>query len=393
MAGLGTLLRYARLSRRRSLALKRSGMEKGAELCVFALLLWAYCRQLKLMVSGPLSSRWTAAEWMIAALAVLWTLMPVSVSPSIPVQGLSVYPLSGVKRAVYRLLSHWLDPKIAWLFGASAVNLVAVAWTAQPWLHVAQVLCVLVLACCTGTALALGGSAVEDRGASSSRSSRARRPRRFPLLWKELAYFARTLDPWMALLLAIAAGYTEVVGSWMTPAKATLPLLLISIVQLPAVLNPFALDSDSERDRYRLMPVAFASVVARKHAAVAALFLLSALPLMAALLFRISWRESFLAVAQLGLILESFLLSGLVLMDTPSARSIRMHFGGMAGDGLTIGTLAVAVTINAFFPIPVAFALRRNGFGPKAAIEFGALLAVGLYYLWLLRRQRWSPHL
>jgi len=93
------------------------------------------------------------------------------------------------------------------------------------------------------------------------------------------------------------------------------------------------------------------------------------------------------------LILESFLLSGLVLMDTPSARSIRMHFGGMAGDGLTIGTLAVAVTINAFFPIPVAFALRRNGFGPKAAIEFGALLAVGLYYLWLLRRQRWSPHL
>jgi hypothetical protein len=77
MAWLRPLLHYARLSQRRSLSLKRSGMAKAMELCIAVLLLFAYYRQLKLILTGPPSSRLPAAEFVILVLAMLWLLLPI----------------------------------------------------------------------------------------------------------------------------------------------------------------------------------------------------------------------------------------------------------------------------------------------------------------------------
>jgi hypothetical protein len=392
MARMRSLLHYARLSRQRSMSLKRSGMAKGIELCIVALLLFAYYKQLKLMMTGPPSSRLPASELVILVLAMLWLLLPIGTIPSIPASLLTVYPLSQTQRVGYRLLSHWLDWKVTALFAASVVGIVAIALTPRPLMRIAQAICVLAAACTGGTALALGTAALQNRSLCSTQNTKARRIRRFPLFYKEITYFSRTLDPYLALLIAVAAGYTETIAAWMTPAKATLPLLLLSVIQLPSVLNPFALNTRSEIDRYRLMPFSFARILANKHASSAALFLLSALPLVGALLFRLTWRQSIFTIAQLALILVSFLLTGLVLMHTLSAQNIKMRVGGLAGEGLTLGLFSVAAIMNAFFPLAVLFCTRGSWLVLQAA-AFGAPIVLGLFYAWLLRRQTWLSHL
>ena len=389
MARLGPLLHYARVSRKRSFALKRSGMAKGAELCIVALLLLAYYRQLKLVMTGPPFLRFPAAEWMVFVLAALWILLPISISLSIPAPLLTTYPLSRSQRIGYLLLSHWLEWKAFALLAASVVGIVAVASTPRPWMHMAQAVCVVVAGCVGGTALALGSAALQSYSVTSGQRPQAWKSRKFPLFWKELVYFSRTLDPYVAFLIAIAAGYTEVIASWMTPAKATLPLLLIVVIQLPSVLNPFGLDSSSEMVRYRFIPVAFARILANKHAAIATFIFLSASPLLGTLLFRMPWRQSLFAISQFALILTSFLLTGLVLMRTQSAQNIKMRFGGLAGDGLTLELFAVAVTMCSFLPLAVLFVARDSSAVLRAATSVGVLVGLGMLYFWLLQRQKW----
>jgi len=379
------------VSRKRFFALKRSGMTKGTELCTVALLLFAYYRQLKLVMTGPPFLRLPAAERMVFVLTGLWILLPISISPSIPGLLLAPYPLSRLQRIGYRLLSHWLEWKVFALLAASVVCIVAVASTPRPWIHMAQTVCVLVAGCMGGTALALGSAVLQSYSVTPAQRPQVWKPRKFPLLRKELVYFSRTLDPYVAFLIAIAAGYTEIIASWMTPAKATLPLLLVVIIQLPSVLNPFGLDSSSEMVRYRFIPVAFARILANKHAAIATLLFLSASPLLGALVFRLPWQESLFAISQFALILSNFLLTGLVLMRTQSAQNIKMRFGGLAGDGLTLGLFAIAVTMCSFLQLALLFVARDSSAVLRAETSVGALVVLCIFYFWLLQRQKWPP--
>ena len=111
---------------------------------------------------------------------------------------------------------------------------------------------------------------------------------------------------------------------------------------------------------------------------------------MGALLFRLSWWESVLTISQLALILVSFLLTGLLLMRTQSAQNIKMRFGGVAGEGPTLGLLAIAATMSASFPVVVIFIVRGSSLVLQAAASFGIPVTLGLLYLWLLQRQKWT---
>jgi hypothetical protein len=386
MARLMPLLRYALLSRRRAYALRRSALAKGVDLCVAALCAYFFCRQIFLVLTAAAQVRLAAAELLCLTLAVLWLLLPLSLSPTLPASLLASFPLSRRQLAAYRLLSLWLDWKSVALALASAVSVVAVAFTPSGLLYSAQAAGLFLAGGLSGTLLAQAATRLQSQALPLAAH---RSLRKNPLLHKELAYYARTLDPYAALLFALAAAYTEVLTPWMTPAKALVPLLLIALLQLPAALHPFALDSPAEQDRYRSLPVSFTRILANKHQALALLYLFSVSPLLAALFWQLPWMQSITVAAEAVLVLICLLLAGLILMRMPSARGIQMRMGGFSGQGLTLELFFQAAVLSSLLPLTVLFLTQGRSPLLHAALPLGLCLVSGKVYFWLLSRQRW----
>jgi hypothetical protein len=389
MARLKPLLRYALLSNRRAYAQRRSALAKGVDLCIAGLCAYFFCRQIQIVVTATAPASLAAAEVLCFLLSALWLLLPLSVNPGLPASLLTTYPLSRRQLALYRLLSHWLDWKSAALLAASVVSVVAAAFTPPGLLRAAQAAGLFLSANLSGSLLAEAATRLQTRDLPFTTHHRTLRKN--PLFRKELAYYARTLDPYAALLFALAAAYTELLAPWMTPAKTLVPLLLIGLLQLPAALHPFALDSPAEQDRYRSLPISFARIVANKHQALAMLFLLNVSPFLAALFWQLPWLQSVAVSAEAALVLIGLLLSGLILMHMPSARRIQMRIGGFAGQGLTLELFFQAAVLSALLPLAVLFLAQGRSPLLHAAIPLGFCLVSANLYLWLLSRQRWLP--
>lgn len=394
MARLRPLFHYARLSDRRAWTVKRSGVEKLLEYGVGIVLVYALLQQLRTIAMSPLPMSLLAARQMLLAIAVAWVLLPSTASTSIPVRRFAQYPLTGFQRAAYRVATLCLSWRIAAVFGVSLLSVLAFIRAPHPAVSIAEAAGLLMIAACAGLASAIVFPKLQSGVLSSRRSGAAGASRSYPLLRKELRCYARTLDLYLALAVSIAAGLTEHLGTWMTPAKATVPILLLAFLQLPAVLNPFGLESSAELDRYRLLPVPFWKLLLNKHIALALLLSLSAAPIAAALVYRMPWADSCMTALQFFLVLLSWLATGSLLMGTRAARQILMAYGTVSGNGMSMLLAATAACLVAAVPVGGAVVMRTitmRKMGPVAedstALVLLSLLTV--VYVLILRKQDW----
>jgi hypothetical protein len=391
MARLKPLFHYAILGSLRASSFKKSGATKILEVCLVCVLIYAFYREVIVVLTGAPLARIAAGRLIILVLSAFCILLPAGVFPSVPADSLAAYPLSRVQAATYRVISQWLDWKVAPLFAASLIGIAALLWTPNPLMEMMRGIAALLFACLCGTALALWTSSLRKNSRASAHSMKLRKMHRFPLLHKELAYFGRTFNPYLCLLIAAAAGYSEIISSWMTGAEVVAPLLIIFSLLLGLVLNPFALSSESELHRYRIMPATFSRILGTKHLAIIVILVLSASPLLAAVFYRQSSKGSAIAIAEVPLFLISLLLTGMLLMHTHSARRIRIKFWSPSSNPAAIGLIFTALVLNAASPLLSVFLTREvRRFEFRVGIisaEFGVLLLV---YVILLRRQRWE---
>jgi hypothetical protein len=389
MARLRPLLGYARLAGRRERARGRSGGDLLLELCLGAVVAVVLLRKIASIVAGPVAQRDSAAHLLILVLASLWMAVPFSLTPSIPLRALAVYPLTGRQRAAYRILSYVQNGQILFLLFASLLALLSLVRLPQPGNALVRGAAVLTLAAISGLVLAHALSALLNRTRSTRLTAAVPPPRPLPLLRKNLRFFTRILDPYLALLFSIAAAGTEYFGAWMTPAKVLLPLLPIAIFLTPAVLNPFGLETPAELNRYRLFPQPYWKLLFQKHLALGALFLACALPVLATCALRMSLLDACANAAQALLVLVCWLLTGLILMRTRAARHLRMAFGTISGSDMSPVLLAVAVLLLAAVPVVEALAVR--GAPPVDALiaVMACVFALVGAYVGLLKRQKW----
>lgn len=391
MARLKPLLRYAILSNRRAFSLDKSGATRGLEICLIGGLIYAYARELKIVLTGIPPMRIAAGHLIILVLSGFWFFVPVSVIPPIPSDSIAAYPLSRSQAAAYRLISQWLDWKIPPLFAVSLIGVAALFRIPNAPMEMVRGIVILLFACFCGTAFALWTSSLRNRSRASAQRTRLLKMHRMPLFRKEFVYFCRTLYPYLGLLIAIVAGYSEIIASWMTPAEVIAPLLLISALQLRVVLNPFALSSLPELHRYRILPATFSHVLGTKHLALMAIVSLSASPLFAAVLYCQSLKDSLITLGEVGLVLIGFLLAGVLLMRARSARHIRMRFWSLSSGGMAIGLGYMAMAVNATPPLlSVLITVRVRSFGARVGLIWAELWILLLVYVFLLRRQRWE---
>jgi hypothetical protein len=191
----------------------------------------------------------------------------------------------------------------------------------------------------------------------------------------------------LALLISITAAYTEMAGRWVTPGRAIVPLLLIIILQLPALLNPFALDSSNEMDRYRIMPICLGRIIGGKHMASLLLIALSSLPLFLAVVLHQSWIGIARTFTLTGLVMVGGLLAPMLFMRTIAAQRIRMEFWKISGEGMSLDLFLLA-SIIAVSPVLLSeliqFQFRSTAIG--VATSVGMVIGLSLLYArWLGR--------
>lgn len=391
MARLIALFRFIALDRRRAEA-QRSGTVRLLEMIVGLILLGGFASLFWRAFTAPMGARMQAQSTLIQALIFFWIVLPASLQPPHPPGRYLLFPISRAQRLSLRFAARWLRWSILALVTASLTTLVAVLRTDWPSTEMRQNAALLAAPPFIGFAFA---SAAEFLLAGFSVPRlRATPPvllARFRwslLLRKELFDLFRTLDPVLVLLVAGAVAASEFVAPWLTPAKALAPLLLLASFLLPAALNPFALCSRAELDRYRLMPASFARLVAVKYAALALVFLIATSPLLAVLLATPSGRP---ALPCIPLVLLGLLLSGLIFGRLPAARCIRMKPGTLSGEGMSFGLFFASVAVMA---APVALALLSAGRFHARLAQSAVLLAAGLLLALadgtLLARQRWA---
>ena len=345
MARLIDLLRYARRSDRRRVSTTRSGSFEILTMLVGAGAASGFVRQLKRIMFGPVALRLQSAEYLILALAALWLLGPLSVRPSIPTTSLQVYPITDRQRLFYRVLSHGQNIETVLMLIASLLGILALIRVPESALRMTQAATCFIAAASAGVALRSGFMKLTTIENKFPRT-REQRSLQFPahsLFRKEISYFARTLDPYVGLILSFGFGYSELLASWLTPAKAVVPLLLVAAVQLPAVVNPFALDNAAEKDRYRLMPLPAWKISVHKHVALTTILFFTMSPLLVAALVRMTLMQDIATFVELSIILLSWLCSGVILMRLDESRNIRMSFGSLSGTGFSFGLFGLAV--------------------------------------------------
>lgn len=380
MARLRELLAYARLCDRRSAM--RTGPFRAFTLLVGAGVAFGFVGQLKLMTFGPVASRLQAAEHLILALSALWLLLPLSIRPSIPVSSLHVYPITDRQRLIYSLLSHLQNKQAVVIVIASLLIALALIRVPESALRIAQAATCFLVAASTGVALSCAFTSLTTIQ-SNFFKTRERSPLRssaHSLFRKEVSYFARTLDPYVGLIISAGFGYSEYLASWLTPAKATVPMLLVAAVQLPAVVNPFALDSAAEMDRYRLMPLPPWKIAARKHLALITILLLTMSPLIAAAVMRMTLQHELATLGELFIILASWLCAGVILMRLDESSRIQMSFGSLSGTGFPLGLFGFAVVILVSAPLANAFVLRSRSSPLAFLLSLGLLCVPSLAY-------------
>ncbi len=380
MARIGPFLRLARKSDRHRAFAVRSGGEKLAELAFGLGGAYALLGQLRIMAVGPVAGR-LAKGWLIVAfLCSVWLLTLLSVRPSMPAALISSYPLTRIQRLVFLLLSHLHNYRTMALLIASALVVGTMIRIPTPFWPMVEASGTLFLTVVLGLALTVLLSQMSGSGSSLLVDRRVPTTRRFPLEHKELGYFCRTLDPYAALIISVAAAYTELKASWMTPATASIPLLLIGMIQIAPVLNPFGLDSPLERNRYMLLPLSARRVLGGKHLALTSLWLGTASPLIGALLFRMSAVDGLKTVFLTGVILLGWLSIGLALMKTPAAQRVRLAFGSLSGEGMSISLMFQAVGLLIVGPlVPMVCFLELRGQVALAVASIQLLLMLSLY--------------
>lgn len=336
MARLRPLLRLARISDRRWSTTTRSGIEQALGALFSAGCVFTIYRQLERIVTGPLLNGLAAERLLSIFLCLAWVLIPLSIRTSVPLSSLFLYPLNRRQRTLYFVFGHLQKPQLLALCAASLLVMAAELWLPHPYLRIVGRTGWFLLSALIGFGL---GTATRflQRGTEAFRNTGRTISRPFPFVRKELSYFSKTLDPYLALMLSLAVGYSEYVGTWLTPFKLFIPLSMIAMILSAAVLQPFALDMPSERERYKLFPVPYRRIVVQKHIALALLFGCVNSPMMAVLVVREPYTQIFPSILIVLLVLVTWLCSGVLLMQTPSAKRVRMAFGALSGEGMSLG--------------------------------------------------------
>ena len=386
MARLRTLLASARLSDRRCWLARRAGGEVILEFLLAMAMAALYLRQLKAVAFGPVPLRESAASWLLLVLVLAWLVLPASIHPSISDRHLAQFPLTRLERAAYRWMSYLQSPPLLVVVLASVPAVCSMAGLKYPWCAMAGAVALFLLAAVLGLSLAMALSAL-----LSQRIQRQNRPKlhRHPLMWRNLRQFTGTLDPYLAFTVSAVAGLTEYFGNWLTPAKVAVPLLLIALLQLCTVLNPFGLEMRTEQERWRLLPTPFWKILLGKHVALAVIFLLSAIPLALALALRLPRAEFCATSVQFLIVLMSWLLTGLMLMRFSASRQIHMAAGSLSGSNMPLSLAMISLVMLATVPVAESIALR--GARPIVALllAMGTLAILFFCYMLFLRRQNW----
>jgi hypothetical protein len=386
MARLSSVLALARLSDRRWSSTMRSGGERSVEALFGAGCAFAIWHQLKLVVYGRTTERFAAERLLLLCVCVAWIIVPLSVRPSIPLSSLASYPLSSRQRVSYLIASYLQKPRMLAVFGVSLLTVVAELWLPLPVRHISQAIVSFLLSATVGLGFGMAAERIQKRGHSApNRGKPTSRP--FPFVRKELAYFSRTLDPYLALLLSVVAGYSEYLGVWLTPLRLLLPLLLIALIQSSAILNPFALDSALERERYQLLPVSYRHIVVQKHAALAVVLASTTAPLVAALFYRMPVSQLLPSLLMIALVFISWFDAGLLLMQTQSAQRVRMAFGSLSGEGMSLALALFCGVLVCTVPVLTAVVMVRFPHEEVPALS-AALALLTLLYAARLRSLR-----
>jgi hypothetical protein len=277
--------------------------------------------------------------------------------------------------------------RFAAFFVASLLTVFACLRLPHPLLAALRAAVELSLAAGAGLLLAALLSNFQNREFFRRKAAPPATGQRFPLWRKELRYYGRTLDFYIALIVSIAAALSECFGRWLTPGKATVPFLLLALLQMPAMLNPFGLDGARQIDRYRLFPVRYRELLEQKHLALTTLFVASALPLIAAIAWKSSFADSCSAALRLALVMASWLLTGLLLMHTQAAREIRMAMGSISGSDMSL--LLALISAALLSAVPLAVVLAQPAGAWRLLAPLGALCVLAAIYLLALRRQQW----
>ena len=388
MAKVGVLVKSARLSRSRAIRWEKSGMTRLLEGGIATVLVVVFVQLVWTILAGPTGKKILAERMILAVISLFWLSIPASIQTGFSSEALLTFPLTRRQRISFAVACHILDWKIAALIAASGIAILSLVRTSDPIPHMLHASGFLLAACTAGTGLVMGSSLLRKRSRSRKKFDIQRlQTHLYPVFHKELFYLLRTLDPHLAFLVAAAAGWTEMSAAWMTPGKAMIPLLLISFLQLPSILNPFALNSESEMERYKLLPIRAGAIICRKHLASVLVLLLTAFPLLFACAWRQPWPDSLRTFIEFGLVVSGLLLSAMLLMRTSSARMIRAEFWKLSGDGMS-PVLFISAGIVAAAPVCVWWLiqsrLRQALLGAGVSIALIAAILT-LYAQWLNR--------
>lgn len=384
MARITALLHAFALAQQRRRRREQSGSTRLLALLCGAGLLYAWLTQLWLLLRSSASSRGMSGQILLFAFALLWFFIPLTSDAAWPEDRLRLWPLRHGEVRILLLTPFFLGWKTI-VLGSASLLTCSVFFVVDPK-QAALFFAYLCAAGLCGTALACIGDALsKGRAASSERRTMPCDP----LLRKEIFALARALDPWLGLLVATLAATSEALTAWMTPHKATIVFLLIALCQSTAPIAPFALDNETARERYRLLPASYAALVARKHAAAALLFLASLTPLLVALAWRQSLAELADSLLLLGLVLCGLLLAGILLMGLHGSQRIRMRPGRLSGEGLSLDLAFAATVIVAAPALLAVLATTGAPYLRQLALSGATLTFCSTIYLFCLTRHRW----
>ncbi|HXW91752.1 MAG TPA: hypothetical protein VEK33_14470 [Terriglobales bacterium] len=159
---------------------------------------------------------------------------------------------------------------------------------------------------------------------------------------------------------------------------------------LNCVLNPFAIDSNSERERYLYLPLAFPEILHYKQTASAIMFAGSVSPLLLPLLWRLDLLGIVLVLLRLGLVTFNLLLTGIVLMRTDSAHSIRVLFWALRSNERILMLGFIAVFLDAAVPIVTMLITKDERPLLEVLSSVGILVLLIALLGTLCRRQTWA---
>lgn len=211
-----------------------------------------------------------SALFPLLILAVL-VILPFTAEPlrKIPPERLALWPLSGGQRLALRVGSILLSP-ITWIAAAILI------WTAK----IAPAATILVAAI-VFQAIAAGLKRLRAR---VPQSNLLRLVPRFGgpighLFQKDLRQMLCTLDPYIALLLAVSAWTYRLLATAPEPAAFPVLSVMIAVALSTSAQSLFGLDGEPGMMRYRLMPIRGWQILMSKDLAFIAILSVLVLPL------------------------------------------------------------------------------------------------------------------